>query len=361
MEKEMCGQYCCKNKYYCISKRNYLDDYAYCMSKDIDMTLSGTYLYKYPFKKIKKYHIDKYPSIKEQQYLINNIRNKFSFYDTKYSIIIGAGSNGLIQNFCKILIKNGDNILIPYLSFGQAEFAANSFGAETRRVYLENFNINLEYFEKSLDKNTKIIYMCNPNNPTGNMLNNEDIFKFAKNYPSIYIIIDESNIEYSDRKSLIEGNILPNLIILKSFSKAYGLANLRIGYAVCNNDIFKENIKHITINEFSGISVYCANKCILSDNYKKNVKKINKEILFLRDELKNMGIEVLNTNTNTLFTKTIFKKELIKKLEEHNISLVPIIDQDDNLHFRIACQNHNINKKFIKELLKIDNVKKFII
>ena len=136
---------------------------------------------------------------------------------------------------------------------------------------------------------------------------------------------------------------------------------MRIGYAVCNNDIFKEYIKHITINEFSGISVYCANKCILSDNYKKNVKKINKEILFLRDELKNMGIEVLNTNTNTLFTKTIFKKELIKKLEEHNISLVPIIDQDDNLHFRIACQNHNINKKFIKELLKIDNVKKFII
>ena len=104
----MSGQSCCKNKLFTFSKRNYLEDYGNIESKKIDMTLSGTYLYKYPFNHIKKYRLDKYPNHSESQLLIENIKKKFSLYDKNYEIILGPGSNGLIQNICKILLNEND-------------------------------------------------------------------------------------------------------------------------------------------------------------------------------------------------------------------------------------------------------------
>ena len=283
-------------------------------------------------------------------------------YDKNYEIILGPGSNGLIQNICKILLNENDVLVTLYLSFGQAEFAATSFGATTKRVYLDNnYNINLNYFDEVIDKDTKLIYICNPNNPTGLIIENEEILNFAKKHPSIYIMIDESNIEFSDRESLLGKELLQNLIILKSFSKAYGLSNLRIGYLVCSKTLSEIYKRNVTINEFSGISVYYANKAICSDNYKVNVMKIHKELKYLKYYLNDIGIETLNSFANTLFTKNIFDINFIQELEAYNISMVPIIDQNGDLHFRIACQTHKINMLFIKELYKIDNIRKYIL
>lgn len=357
----MSGQSYCKNEIYKISRRNYLEDYGYTKSEKIDMTLSGTYLYKYPFKNIKNYRIDKYPNYNENQILIENIKKRLGLKDKNYEVILGAGSNGLIQNICKILLGKGDELLTPYLTFGQAEFAATSFGATTKRVYLDNFNINLEYFNKSISENTKLIYICNPNNPTGMMIKNEEILKFAKKNPNIYIMVDESNIEFSNKDSLISVDLLKNLIVLKSFSKAYGLSNLRIGYLICSKELSEKYKKMVTINEFSGISVYYANKSICSEFYKKNVKKINKELKYISYHLNKIGIETFETFSNTLFTKTVFNDIFIKELEKHKISVVPIVDQNQKLHLRIACQTHKLNSQFIKELYKIDNIERYIL
>lgn len=357
----MSGQSYCKNKYFCISKRNYLDDYGHIESKNIDMTLSGTYLYKYPFKSIKKYRLDKYPNHNENDRLINNIKKKYNFYNEDYKVILGSGSNGLIQNICKILLKKNTNLITPFLSFAQPEFAATSFEAITKRVYLDNYNINFEYFENAIDQSTKLIYICNPNNPTGLIVQNVEIINFAKKYPNIYIMIDESNIEFSNIKSLLYGDLVPNLIVLKSFSKAYGLANLRIGYLICNKNLYEIYKRKITTNEFSGISAYYADKSISSNYYIKNVQNIEKELVFLVKNLNNFGIETLQTYSNTIFTSTIFKDTFLGELNNHNISVVPIIDQNEHLHLRIACQDHKTNERFINELGKIKNIKEYIL
>ena len=80
----------------------------------------------------------------------------------------------------------------------------------------------------------------------------------------------------------------------------------------------------------------------------------------MKSELNSAKIKTLNTFSNTLFTETIFKDEFIKILDQHNISLVPVWDQNNKLHFRIACQKHKINKLFINELKKIE-IEKYII
>lgn len=358
----MSGQSQYKNSYkYCISNKNYREDYAYIKSNKIDMTLSGTYLSKYPFRNIKKYKLDKYPMAEENLKLITSIKNKYKIYDDKYSVILGAGSNGLIQNICKILLKHGDNMIMPYLSFEQVEYAANSFDAETRKVFLENYQINLKFIEESIDRNTKLVYICNPNNPTGLLLDNSKIIELIRRYPNIYFMIDESNIEFSEQKSLLEMEMYKNMIVLKSFSKAYGLSNLRIGYLVCSKELEELYKDNVTINEFSGISTYYANKVINSNNYKNNVRKIKKEVNYLKKELNNLKIRTLNTFSNTLFTETIFKEEFIEVLDQHDISLVPVWDQNNSLHFRIACQRHKVNKLFIEELKRIEYIEEYII
>lgn len=237
-------------------------------------------------------------------FLINSIKMKYNFYDEDYEIVLGSGSNGLIQNICKILLKENTNLITPYLSFGQPEFAATSFGAITKRGYLDNYDINFKYLEKAIDINTKLIYICNPSNPTGLIVMNKEIINFAKKYPNIYIMIDESNIE------------------------------------------------------FSGISTYYTNKAISSNYYIKNVHNIKKELAFLVKHLKELGIETLKTYSNTIFTSTAFKNEFINELFKHNISGVPIKDQNEKLHLRIACQNHKTNRMFIMKLSRIKDIEK---
>lgn len=349
-----------KNKYYQVSCKNYNEDYGLKKIYKIDMTLSGTYLAKYPFKNIKVKKFDKYPSFNEISLLINNIIDKYSINKERYSVILGAGTNGLIQNICKILLNNKSNVVLPFLSFSQVEYAANSLGAQTRRAFLDQLKINIKYIEESIDKNTKIVYICNPNNPTGLLVENSIILKLVNKFPNVYFLIDESNIDFSNNKSLIEEKMPSNLIVLKSFSKAYGISNLRIGYLVCDKafeEIYKRNV---TINEISSVAIYCANKSIKSNNYKCNIEKIKNEINYLKKELNNVKIKTVESFSNTLFTETVFDKDFIKILNKHEIFLVPVFDQDENLHFRIAVQEHRINKLFIRELSNIKNIEKYI-
>lgn len=341
-------------KIYCKSKRNYLDDYSHIESRNIDMTLSGKYLYKYPFKFVYKYEYDKYPSSKEINKLIDSIEKKFKVDLTTKAIILGSGTNGLIQNIIKVIFsKEKGDLVTSYLTFNQAEYATSALGSETKRVFLkENYQISLENVDNSIDKKTKLVYICNPNNPTGLLLKNKDIISFANKHEKIYIIIDESNLEYSDNESIISDSFPSNLIILKGFSKAYGLANMRIGYMVCSKKFRKEYLKLTTVNEFSGLACILADKVINSNYYLKNVVLIKKEREYLKKELEKLDIKTIESNSNTLMTETTFDENFMTELSNNDISVVPVFDEKNKLHIRIAVQDKKTNKKFIYNFKK---------
>lgn len=343
-------QYCSKNNYI-ESNRNFLDDYANIESKEIDMTLSGSYLNRYPKFIINKRKFSSYPSKTDATDLINLIKEKNKISN---EVVIGAGSNGILQNLIKLFMKPGDNLVTPFYSFNQAEYAVTTLDGITRRVKCDDYRINFDLLKKATDKKTKIIYICNPNNPTGIYVSADDIVIFAKKTKKL-VIVDESSIEFSFKKSVLECNDLPdNLIVLRSFSKAYGLANLRIGYMICSSQIKKYYCENTTINEFSGISIMFAKKMIQKYNYVlKNVKKINKEKQKLILELQKLGVELIESDSNTIMTKTTFDKELIKKIFLCNITVIPIYDEYNKIHFRIAVQNKKINKIFVKKLKKV--------
>lgn len=355
--------YYLRKKTYKLSNRNYLCDYSKLESKKIDMTLSGRYLSLYPKVEINASEFDKYPLATNIKALEDLIKSKIS---TKSEIVIGSGANGLLQNIIKILFRKKGNLVTPFYTFDQAEFAVTSFGSVTKRVYTNQYNIDLDNIIKSIDKKTRMIYICNPNNPTGKFINPKDLINLSKKV-NVPVVIDESGIEFTKKKGILEiAKRLPNnLLVLRSFSKAYGLANLRIGYLACCEEFQKTYLENITTNECSGISCLIA-KTILekSDKYmKKNLETILEEKERISLQLEKLGIKVLKGYSNTIFTETYFDSNFLEKLHKNDISVVPVYDRNNHLHFRIAVQDKKTNNQFLKKMKRIlkDEMKSLVI
>ena len=347
--------YFCKKKYK-LSNRNYLDDYSNTISKRIDMTMSGKYLSKYPLLNIDFSDLDKYPL----KYYINEFENTIrKKYKINNEIVIGSGTNGILQNLVKIYVSNGDNLVTPFYTFNQLEYACSSLKAVTRRVYMDSEYINFDNIIKSIDKKTKLVYICNPNNPTGIYIDSSKLMELSKRIKKINrntkLIIDESTIEFSKKKSLLDYTLPNNVIVVRTLSKAYGIANLRVGYMVCNNDVYKKYQENTTINEVSSIICKIAINIIKSNFYKDNVKLVLKEREYLKRELSNMGIETYKSDSNILLTKNTFTNKELKLIEDNEISIVKVKDIYNKVHIRIAVQDTNTNREFISILKKIIN------
>lgn len=342
-----------ESKIYEISKRDFTDDYANYKSKKIDMTLSGKYLYKYPKFTINYSEFSEYPTHKAIEELKNVIIKTQKIKQKE--VIIGTGANGILQNIVKILFKQGGNLVTPFLTFNQPEYAVTSIGGYTKRVYMKNnVEVDINNIMQSIDEQTKMIYICNPNNPTGILMNNKDIIKIA-NETKKYVVVDESAIEFSEENSLLNEELPNNIIVIRSLSKAYGIANLRVGYMICSK-IFKELYdKNITVNEISGISCEYAKKVLESNNYKKNVKIIKNEREKLQKELEKLGIEFYESKSNILFTKTKLNSNILNELHKNDISVVNTYDKEKIPHIRIAVQDRKTNDIFIEKFKEIFN------
>jgi histidinol-phosphate aminotransferase len=154
-------------------------------------------------------------------------------------IFIGNGSDECIDLLFRAFCNPGkDNVIICPPTYGMYEVSANINDVEIRKApLLENFQLDLIHLETLVDEHTKLIWLCSPNNPTGNSLNREDIEMVLNNFDGI-VVIDEAYINFSRQRSFIpELKEYPNLVVMQTLSKAWGLAGLRLGMAFASEDI----------------------------------------------------------------------------------------------------------------------------
>lgn len=154
-------------------------------------------------------------------------------------IFLGNGSDECIDLLYRCFCEpKKDNVIICPPTYGMYEVSANINDVEIRKApLLENFQLDLIHLENLVDANTKLIWICSPNNPTGNSLNREDIESVLNNFPGI-VVIDEAYINFAKQKSFIqELTEYPNLVVMQTFSKAWGLAALRLGMAFASSEI----------------------------------------------------------------------------------------------------------------------------
>jgi len=155
------------------------------------------------------------------------------------NIFLGNGSDEAIDLLFRIFCEPGkDNVIIFPPTYGMYEVCAEMNAVDVKRIPLtENFQINLESVESVIDPFTKLIFICSPNNPTGNSINRSDIEILLNNFDGL-VVIDEAYINYAKQKTFItELTEYPNLVILQTLSKAWGLAGLRLGMAFAGQPI----------------------------------------------------------------------------------------------------------------------------
>ena len=158
---------------------------------------------------------------------------------TSEHIFLGNGSDECIDLLYRCFCEpKKDNVIICPPTYGMYEVSANINDVKIRKApLLDNFQLDLIHLENLVDANTKLIWICSPNNPTGNSLNREDIESVLNNFSGI-VVIDEAYINFAKQKTFIqELTEYPNLVVMQTFSKAWGLAALRLGMAFASSEI----------------------------------------------------------------------------------------------------------------------------
>jgi histidinol-phosphate aminotransferase len=175
--------------------------------------------------------------------LQKKVKEKISFIKkvSVEQIFLGNGSDEpidiLLRCFCEPQV---DEVIIMPPTYGMYEVSANINNVTIRKVPLtSSFQIDLEQLEQSIQPNTKIIWICSPNNPTGNSMDRQSIEMILNNFDGL-VVIDEAYINFSRQKSFVADlNDYPNLVVMQTLSKAWGLAGLRMGMAFASKEIIQ--------------------------------------------------------------------------------------------------------------------------
>ncbi|KEZ50710.1 histidinol-phosphate transaminase [Metabacillus indicus] len=168
-----------------------------------------------------------------------------SFLDVSESeLIFGNGSDEIVQIICRAFLKPGTNTVMATPTFPQYRHNAVIEGAEIREIPLVDGYHDLDAMLAAIDPETKVVWLCSPNNPTGTYINEPSLSAFLEKVPQhVLVILDEAYYEYVTAEDFPE--TLPlikeykNVMILRTFSKAYGLAALRVGYGAANSELIK--------------------------------------------------------------------------------------------------------------------------
>lgn len=159
----------------------------------------------------------------------------------KTMIFLGNGSDEPIDLVFRAFCRPGiDNVIVLPPTYGMYEVSAAINDVEIKEVPLnEDFQINADAVLATADENTKALFICSPNNPTGNTIYQEDIIKILDHFEGL-VVVDEAYIDFSPDKSFLPYlNKFPNLIVLQTFSKAWGMAGLRLGMAFASDEIIQ--------------------------------------------------------------------------------------------------------------------------
>ena len=280
----------------------------------------------------------------------------------KNQIIIGNGATEIIYNFCKVFLHKDSNVLIPVPTFGEYEAASRLSGSKITFFKTMNLNKNISEFQNLMTK-TNCIFVCNPNNPTGILISKNNLLKILESAynKSAFIFLDECFIELvpDSNESLVQHlNEFDNLFILRSLTKSFGLAGLRIGYGLGNKKII-DVLQRIKIPwNVNGLAQIAASDVLSNTSHlDKSRKLIKKELKFLKDSISKInGFICYDSSTNFILIKSrINSKKIQEKLIEKKILIRDCSNFRglDNKFIRVAVRTHKENIKLVRALEEI--------
>lgn len=272
------------------------------------------------------------------------------------NILLGAGSTEILDLVAKFVSLEKGNYVIADPSYDYWTVTLDNLGLTKNRVPLTtDKKINLQAMLEAVNQNTKLVYICNPNNPTGTICEREALIEFVTTIQqNTIILIDEAYLEFTKQQSLSNlVNDHKNIIIVKTFSKIYGLAGARIGYAIANKTIIDNlvNLQSNTNNSVSVLSKLAAIASLKDDKFVSNCYLLNENVKqYTISELKKLNCECVSSNTNFIyFSLAKYNKDYFKQLEDNKIQGGRIYEEQGKWT-RITIGKLSEMEKFIKAI-----------
>ncbi len=270
------------------------------------------------------------------------------------NVILGCGSNEIIEFIGKAFLNPGDDIIAARHAFVVYKLMATLFGARTIEVPDPNFAHDLDGMLAAITPRTREIFIANPNNPTGTLLGQDEIDRFMARVPEhIVVVFDEAYYEFLPEppdtlKYVREGR---NVVVLRTFSKIQGLANLRIGYGLANAgliDVLQKTRQPFNAN---GIAQAGALAGILDDEHQRKTRDITIEGReAMQKEFAEMGLEYVPSHANFVLVRVGDGKAVFQALMRRGI-----IIRDMNAYglpewIRVSIGTREQNERFLAEL-----------
>ncbi|MCM8796871.1 MAG: histidinol-phosphate transaminase [Candidatus Omnitrophica bacterium] len=282
------------------------------------------------------------------------------YYNLKpENFIIGNGSDELIDIIIKTFVEKGEAVLTADTTFLEYGIIARVNGCRLVAAPLKYFKYDLEAIAKRINKETKAIFIANPNNPTGTYITNKELENFVSSLDSgVLLILDEAYdafIDVRDFPNSLQYLNHKNIIILKTFSKAYGLAGLRIGYAIADSGLIaclEKARQPFNVNLLAQVAAIAA----LED--KKFLVRTRKVVLegkdYLYDNLKKMGLAYVPSVANFILVDVGKDSlDLFKDMLKFGVIVRDMKQYGLNNFIRVTIGTKKENEKFIKVLKKV--------
>ncbi|MBA2840002.1 histidinol-phosphate aminotransferase [Methanococcus maripaludis] len=290
--------------------------------------------------------------------------SKFTKMPVENIIVGGDGADEVIDNIMRILIDEGDEVIIPIPTFTQYAISAKIHGANIKWAKFDEengFKLDVESVLNNITEKTKAIFLCTPNNPAGNVIPKEDIKKIVESTDAL-VMIDHAYIEYSKEEYDLTSWALKydNVLVLRTFSKVFGLAGQRVGYGVTSKKVvdYMMRIKPIfSLTRASQVSAITAlqdkeffEKCLKEgiesrEEIYQGLKKF-KQLEVYPTEANYMLVKVKNGMNSSEFCEALLKKGVIVRDCYSFEGLEPY-------YFRVSIGTFEENERFLKIMSEI--------
>jgi histidinol-phosphate aminotransferase len=272
-------------------------------------------------------------------------------------IILGAGSTELIDLAARIMLRPEDCGVASHGSFPLYYIAIRAAGARLLEIPLRDYAYDLDAIARSLPPEAKLVYLANPNNPTGTMFTADELDSFLARIPqTVLVMVDEAYFEYVQRadysRSIVVARERPNVIVLRTFSKVYGLAGLRIGYGVGPADLLEEMNKLRGPFNTSGVAQAAALAALDDvEHVRRSVESNCAGLTQLAAGLKAMGIQFVPSFANFVLVEFGRDAEPIsEELLAHGVIVRPMRWMGLPTAIRVSVGTREENEKFLKAL-----------
>ena len=297
-------------------------------------------------------------------FLRETLSNKFRI--NKNRIILGSGSDQIFEFICKSYLKKGDEVIVPKYSFIIYRIYSKMNGAKVIYSKENNFTVSVSDIIKRVTRKTKIVFLANPNNPTGTYIIKKDLLFLRKKLRSnILLVVDDAYFEYVKQKDYLPAlkifSNYKNVIVTRTFSKIYGLAGLRVGWGDGSKEIIDVLNKIKPPFNVNRAALFAASAAVKDNTWlKKEIKHVNNWNKKMFKEFKKMKIETNKSFSNFLlinFNKVKTKSSRVFKILAKAGILVRKMDiYGIKNSLRITIGKSEENRKLIFKLKKILNV-----